>query len=231
MGIGYSLLVIRCWLLGRTDRPNNRQRRVLKPIENLNVRGEAPTLPALPHPMKRLVTLALLCLLAGSVLRAETASVEIAGVKYHLAWVDVSKDGAITNEYVPMGETIDAWTTLLGVRYWPNAKRVADAVNPWIKMIHPLLVRKAEIYGVTDSKNRDDIVIEAWLAAPDRSYIEINLHRFVIEPGADGVKAYQFAQKIVMTHGKGDPTSFMKNRGTLFGAVSKLQLPLHRKME
>jgi hypothetical protein len=45
------------------------------------------------------------------------------------------------------------------------------------------------------------------------------------------VKGYQFAQKIVTTGGKGNPTPFIKNRDTLFKALGKLELPLLAKKE
>lgn len=181
--------------------------------------------------MKPKAILVILSMLLGSALHAEEASVEVAGVKYLLASTEVSKDGSVTNEYVPQGESINAWTTLLGVRHWPKVDKIGDAAGPWMKMVQPLLTQQAGAYKSADAKSEDDIIIEAWLSAPDRSYIEINLHRFVIEAGTDGVKAYQFAQKIVMTGGKGDPTTFIKNRDILFGELSKLELPLHTKKE
>jgi hypothetical protein len=169
-------------------------------------------------------------LLVGT-LRADVPNVEVAGVKYQLAFVEVGKDGSVTNEYVPEGETINSWTTLLGVRHWPTAKKIGDAAGPWMKMVQPLLTQQAGAFKSADAKSENDIVIEAWLSAPDRSYIEINLHRFVVEGGTDGVKGYQFAQKIVMTGGKGDPTSFIKKRDVLFSALGKLELPMHTKKE
>ncbi len=46
---------------------------------------------------------------------------------------------------------------------------------------------------------RHDIVIEMFLGAPGRPYVEYNLHRFVDEEGTPGVKAYQFAQRLPLT--------------------------------
>ncbi len=172
----------------------------------------------------------LLCL--GSGLRAsDAANFTFVGVKYQLASVIVSPDGSVTNEYVPEGQTIDAWTTLIGVRHWPQAKKLGDAAQPWLQMVHPLLTQNVGAYKSTGAKNENDIILEAWLSAPDRAYIEINLHRFVLEDGTDGVKAYQYAQKVMMTGGKGDPTAFVKGRAAIFDALSQLKLPLHLKQE
>jgi hypothetical protein len=104
-------------------------------------------------------------------------------------------------------------------------KKVGDATGPWVKMIHPLLCRNLGVFA----RNDNDVLLEAWLAAPNRSYIEIDLHRFVVEPGTDGVKGYQFAQKILMTGGAGNPTSYMKSRGTLFTEIGKLRLTAVRR--
>lgn len=181
--------------------------------------------------MKQTAILTTLSLILGSVLCADEPSIEVAGVRYLLASVQVGNDGSVINEYVPEGETITVWTTLLGVRHWPAAEKIGDAAGPWIKMVQPLLTQQAGAFKTADAKSENDIIIEAWLSAPDRSYIEINLHRFVTETGTEGVKGYQFAQKVTMTGGKGDPTSFIKNRDGLFRALGKLEQPLHKKKE
>ena len=153
--------------------------------------------------------------------------VDFDGVKYVLASVELSKDGTVTNEYVPEGESIDSWTTLLGVRHWPKVKKVEKATEAWVAMVRSLLVRDAVSYVADGKKN--DIVLEAWLSAPDKSYIEANLHRFVLEDGTVGVKAYQFAEKIRMSGGKGDPSRFLDHRNARFVDLGKLKLELYRE--
>jgi hypothetical protein len=153
--------------------------------------------------------------------------VDFDGVRYVLASVEVAKDGAVTNEYVPEGETIDSWTTLLAVRHWPKVKKIAKATDAWMAMVRPLLARDAVAYAADGKK--DDLVLEAWLSAPDKSYIEANLHRFVLEDGTAGVKAYQFADKIRMSGGKGDPSHFIEHRDARFAELGKLKLELHRE--
>ena len=162
----------------------------------------------------------------------EPASLQFAGVKYQLASVEIGKDGSITNEYVPAGQNLDSWTTLIAVRQWTNTTDIGDAVKPWLKMIRPLLTKDVKVFDKPNSgKEGNDVVFEAWLAAPDRSYIEINLHRFVKEKGSEGVKAYQFAQKILISGGKSDPSLFVKNRKDLFNDLAKLQISPVKKKE
>jgi len=88
----------------------------------------------------------------------------------------------------------------------------------------------ARCNGIRGDRKKDDVIIEAWLGAPDKSYIEINLHRFVVEEGSVGVKAYQFAQKVPMLGGKGDPTSYMKRRNSRFTELGKLKLDMQTSM-
>lgn len=162
-------------------------------------------------------------------LGAESKTLDFGGRKYWLASAEPGKDGSLTNEYVPVGETLENWTMLVAVRHWPKAGKVGDAATPWLKMVQPLLTQKVGVFKADSAKDAEDILMEAWLSAPDRSYIEINLHRFVKEKGAEGVKAYQFAQKVPMKDGKGDPSSFVNQRTARFNEVAKLKLPLHRK--
>jgi hypothetical protein len=162
-----------------------------------------------------------------AVIHADLPTVSFSGVKYVLASVELGKDGTITNEYVPEGETIDSWTTLLASRNWPTVTKIDKATNAWVRMIKPLATRDVVAYAADGKKN--DLVLEAWLSAPDKSYIEANLHRFVLENGVVGVKAYQFAEKIVMTGGKGDPARFMKQRDARFMELGKLKLEMHKE--
>lgn len=167
--------------------------------------------------------------LAGAVRAESPATLDFGGLKYRLASTEKGKDGSLTNEYVPEGETLENWTTLVAVRHWPKAEKVGDAATPWLKMVQPLLTQKVGVFKADSAKDAEDILLEAWLSAPDRSYIEINLHRFVKEKGTEGVKAYQFAQKVPMKDGKGDPSSFVKLRTARFNEMAKLKLPLHRE--
>ncbi len=124
-------------------------------------------------------------------------SVTFEGVSYFLAWRDISDEGNITVEYLKPGETLENWTTLIGVRQWPSVESLSDIVPPYLEERKPLFVARSEIYFPEDRKN--DIVIEMFLGAPHLPYVEYNLHRFVMEEGTPGVKAYQFAQRIPLT--------------------------------
>jgi hypothetical protein len=53
----------------------------------------------------------------------------------------------------------------------------------------------------------------------------------VKEKRSEGVKAYQFAQKILISGGKSDPSLFVKNRTALFNDLAKLQISPVKKKE
>jgi hypothetical protein len=145
------------------------------------------------------LTLTLILILTGIGFAAGSSlpSVTFEGTSYYLAWRDISDEKNITIEYLKPGETLENWTTLIGVRQWPSVESLSDIVPSYLEQMKPLFVARSEIYFPEDRK--DDIVIEMFLGTPGRPYVEYNLHRFVVEEGTPGVKAYQFAQRIPLT--------------------------------
>jgi hypothetical protein len=177
--------------------------------------------------MKAILTFILLFVSSSHELFASSTEFTFCGTKYYLASVEVDKSGTqtVTNEYVPLGEDINAWTTLIGVRYWPKAEKVGSAVSGWLGHVRSVLIRNATVFKANGKDN--DLIVEAWLAPADHSYVEINLHRFVAEEGVIGVKGYQFAQKIFTPGGRGDVSAFMKQRDSRFAALGNLHLNMH----
>ncbi|CAG0946904.1 hypothetical protein [Geobacter sp.] len=174
-----------------------------------------------------LVAITLVFLFTGATIAAGPAapSLTFEGTKYYLAWKDVSAEGNLTNEYLKKGETLEEWTTLIGVRHWPAAEELSDVVAPYVESMRPYYVSNAEIY--TSQEAKDDIVIEMFLGAPGRPYVEYNLHRFVIEKGTPGVKAYQFAQRIPLTEDL-DLSETQKFLETRLNQLKAFKVTLHR---
>jgi hypothetical protein len=173
--------------------------------------------------MKPNLVLALL-LAVSPTISAQDRVVGFDGEQYRLAFVDVANDGAVTNEYLKHGESLESWTTLLAVRRWPRSTGANETAQAWLKTVQPLLSRKARIYQ-RQTAGDTDVIVEAWLAAPDKSYIEANLHRFVTDEHG-GVRAYQFAERIAMTGGRGDPSTFLKRRRDRFDELGTLVVEL-----
>jgi hypothetical protein len=112
---------------------------------------------------------------------------------YKLAFVQVGQQSEVVNEYVPHGETLENWTTMIAVRQWPKAKALKEIVGPYVRNLQPLYVRDAQVFRPENAKNGNDVVFEFYLAPQDKSYLEYNLIRFVVEEESEGVKSYQFA--------------------------------------
>jgi hypothetical protein len=172
----------------------------------------------------RSVILAVLFLGPATYSPAREATIRFDGEEYRLAFVDVAKDGAVTNEYIKDGESLESWTTMIAVRLWPRQMDANRTAHAWLNVVRPLLSRKAQIYQRDSAAGGKDLLVEAWLSAPDRSYIEANLHRFVADEGGAGVKAYQFAERIVVVRGRGDPSTFMKRRRARFDELGTLRV-------
>lgn len=126
---------------------------------------------------------------------AEQAESEFTVTNYQLAFVDVAPAGEITNEYVPSGESLENWSTLIGVRVWPAAGEVKEIAGPYVRALQNVMVEEAKAYEPPDSESGTDVIFELYLAPADHSYLEYNLIRFTLEDGTDGVKSYQFAIK------------------------------------
>lgn len=167
-----------------------------------------------------------LLLTVGTQLSGQDRRVAFDGEQYHLAFVDVA-NGNVTNEYLKQDETLDSWTTLLAVRLWPQAKAANETAQAWLRSVQPLLSRQARLYERQNAAGGADVIVEAWLSAPDKSYIEANLHRFVADEHG-GVKAYQFAQRMVMTKGRSDPSTFLKRRRDRFEELGNLVIEVER---
>jgi len=112
---------------------------------------------------------------------------------FELAFVDVNPQSGITNEYLQDGDTLEEWTAMLSVRQWPEIDLVQDITGPYLNQMQASFVRDAQVFSPPPGTVGTDVVIELYLAPPDKSYLEYNLIRFGKEPGQQGVKMYQFA--------------------------------------
>ncbi len=138
----------------------------------------------------------LFCLVVVSLARGDEPIDRTSGTfsvtNYKLAFVHVGKQSEVVNEYVPRGGTLENWTTMIAVRQWPKAKALKEIIGPYVRNLQPLYARDAQVFRPEDAEDGNDIVFEFYLAPPDKSYLEYNLIRFVMEEESEGVKSYQF---------------------------------------
>jgi hypothetical protein len=111
---------------------------------------------------------------------------------YKLSWIDVSRN-IITNEYLIEGETLTKWSSMFTSRLFKEAREIKEVFPKYMEQIKPLIAVKPVFYK--DYKiESENIVLEVFLIASDKSYYEYNLHIFI--EAEDGVRAYQYAQKL-----------------------------------
>lgn len=148
------------------------------------------------------------------------------GTEYELASVIVGKN-TITNEYVPKGETLSNWTTLIGVREFQVKDEPRAVVLQYLASIKPVIYREPEFLMKDGTEPFQDVTVVLQLKSAKEDYIEYNLHRFF--KSKNGVTAYQFAQKIPDAK-KSDAEILKREIGkesTRVPELSKLTIPVY----
>ena len=163
----------------------------------------------------------MLFLVSSACLSAErSGSIVFDGETYTLGWINASSSNT-TNEFYLPGESPNSWTRMIGVRHFSGARKLKDAVNPWLAMVKPLIAAKPDFYRADASAGEDGLVVVAWLLAPDKQYYEYDMMRFVETP--DGVMSYQFAEKLPFAI-KLDVTPTMESLDKRLGEIKAFTL-------
>jgi len=140
--------------------------------------------------------------------------IEFAGITFEYAWS--SDKGGTTVEYVETGKTLDNWQHLLAYRVF-KSKKVATVINSYLKQIKP--TQKPAIYK---NQNSDSDLMLVFLMMPeDKSYVEFNIHRFVLEDGA--VRSYQFASRDFQRESSELIDEIKTKKGEWMKLIGKLQ--------
>lgn len=115
---------------------------------------------------------------------------------YVLAFVDVAENGTITNEYVSRGETLEDWKSLIAVRVWPNIDDMREAVGGYYHHIQDWCVETPAVRGIMTKSGQQEVILEAFLAPQDKSYLEYTRMRFMFNAKSREVTSYQFSRRI-----------------------------------
>jgi hypothetical protein len=158
--------------------------------------------------------------------QADAKTITFDGVKYVLASVNISR-ATTTNEYVPEGQSLTDWTTLIGVRRFAAARELKDVLPTYLGVIKPVLVGKPEFLKRKNVDASEEVMLVALLLAPDKTYHEYNLHRFF--KTADGVTAYQFAQRIPGRGGASAIDPIVKRQAERIRLLYDVTLPVHAR--
>ncbi len=116
-----------------------------------------------------------------------TKNIQFGDITFTHAWEN--KESIITNEYVEKGQTLDNWQHLLAYRQYPSYDKPADIIKQYLTQIKP--TQKPAIYQ--QGEGGEDLTLVFPIEAPDKSYLEFDIHRFVLEGGM--VRSYQFAAR------------------------------------
>ncbi|QDU25930.1 hypothetical protein ETAA8_10020 [Anatilimnocola aggregata] len=175
----------------------------------------------------KLLTLVLLFALPLASSAAEPASLEFRDETFELAFVNVNRQGnfnEIINEYIPEGEGLEEWSSMLSVRKYPGRtdyRELADNVLKALKQQNPLA--PSAKHTSADGK-RQMIDFITWDATQD--IVEFNV--FIYELGTDGksIIAQQYAQR---AYGRDEGREFLTKmkqlRVPLLEAVGKFKFP------
>ena len=155
--------------------------------------------------------------------QADSKAITFDGVRYFLADVKVAGK-TITDEYVPEGQSLTNWTTLMAVRRFGSASELKEVLPVYMRTIQPVLAGKPYFLKRNGVDPSQEVMLVLLLVAPDKTYHEYNLHRFFRTP--DGVTAYQFAQRIPRT---GDPSAIdpvLKRQADRIKSLNEITLPV-----
>ncbi len=115
---------------------------------------------------------------------------------YVLAFTDVAENGTITNEYVPRGESLESWKSLIAVRVWPNVGDMREAVGGYYQPIKDWCVEKPDIHAIKTPTGEPQLILEAFLAPEDKSYLEYTRMRFMVDAKSRKTTSYQFSRRL-----------------------------------
>ncbi len=135
-------------------------------------------------------------------------------MKFQHAWEE--KKQIVTNEYVELGQTLENWQHMLAYRQYPGYTKPATIINAYFRQIKP--TETPAIYRKDESGN--DMIFVFLMEAPDKSYMEFNIHRFTLESGM--VRSYQFAARNLRRDYDQLTSDIKNNRKFWIESVAKL---------
>jgi len=158
----------------------------------------------------RIITCLFLCV-AAPVFAAESSTPEAKSplgfifqkTEFSLGFVN-SNALFIINEYAAKGESVDDWTQLFTIGYYPKGSALAQITATVVQAAKPYLVAPAQFITRPGVSNENDIEIFLMQFDKSKQLYEFDLQRYTHEEGVVGVKFYQYGK-----HYK-SPTDFPK---------------------
>ncbi len=139
------------------------------------------------------IVFSIILVLISAVAVAEPDQVQFDDISYNLVFTDKT-GGTITNEYVREGESLEEWSTLFAVREFQNQSSVKNPIQAVIDSTRQYMALPPKGLPSGDASTDKEMILVLWLVAPDQSYYEYDLYRFIYT--GDKVISYQYAQRL-----------------------------------
>lgn len=127
--------------------------------------------------LNTLIFMIIFCFFSNTGHAVSSDQVDFDGEIYKRVW-STEIDGVLLVEYLRDGETVKKWNQMLSVQIHPNAKRIADVMNPYAAARKEFYLSDVRIY---EDKSGEDMIFE-FLLAPNKSYVEFVLLRAFSNP-------------------------------------------------
>lgn len=154
-------------------------------------------------------------------------TIEFQGQSLRLAYVAESpdpNDGRAINEYVPVGESLENWTQLIGIYHYPHqddSKSIAGQMVKALKASNPLAR-----FQIRESQDGKRIMLDFITWETEKGITEFNVFIFQKHPEGSGLIAQQYALR---AYGQAEGLKFMEQlrdtRNKSLDAVSDFTFP------
>ena len=154
-------------------------------------------------------------------------TIEFQGQSLRLAYVAESpdpKDGRAINEYVPVGESLENWTQLIGIYHYPHqydSKSIAGQMVKALNASNPLAR-----FQIRESQDGKRVMLDFITWETEKGITEFNVFIFQKHPEGSGLIAQQYALR---AYGQAEGLKFMEDlrdtRNKSLEAVSDFAFP------
>lgn len=146
--------------------------------------------------LMKLVILAFAAIVATQTAQA-VDPIRFLGVDYFVAYQAGAPNSDMLNEFLPRGQKLKSWKTLLAVRYYHSAQAIEDALVQWGE-----LLQNSDTPGATLRELKDEVedrqrerIFQMSIRPRGDAYLELNTWRFV-KTDDGSILSYQYARRV-----------------------------------
>jgi hypothetical protein len=165
-----------------------------------------------------------LVLLSAVTAMAQEKSLTFDGRKYHLDFQSDTRE-LILREYVPAGQTVKNWTSLVALRVFVGLRDPLAYARGFEKQI----VSNNPDAGTSlmQSETKEEVILDffTWERKGDKTIGEFNVWRIGLDPKGRGLVALQFALRTMDLHGDKKFQAELKDRLNWVRKVAAAEFP------